>query len=128
MLREIGVATVVRVGLPHGAMHLDGLLAILDRDLAVVWPRRTPFKVVDTLRKRGFRFIEVADEDEAQHRLPMNLVALAPGEILMPAGCDRMQEQYEAVGVHCHTVGIGECIKAGGGLHCMTGFLRRDPV
>ena len=38
MLREIGVANVVRVGLPHGAMHLDGLLAILDRDLAVVWP------------------------------------------------------------------------------------------
>ena len=26
MLREIGVAEVVRVGLPHGAMHLDGLL------------------------------------------------------------------------------------------------------
>ena len=45
MLREIGVADVVRVGLPHGAMHLDGLLAIIDRDLAVVWPRRTPFKV-----------------------------------------------------------------------------------
>src|SRR5215207_1709220 len=49
-LREIGVKDVVRVGLPHGAMHLDGLLAILDRDLAVVWPRRTPFKVVNTLR------------------------------------------------------------------------------
>ena len=64
MLREIGVAEVVRVGLPHGAMHLDGLLAI-DRDLAVVWPRRT-FKVVNTLRKRGFRFIEVDDEREAQ--------------------------------------------------------------
>ena len=78
--------TVVRVGLPHGAMHLDGLLAIIDRDLAVVWPRRTPFKVVDTLRRRGFRFIEVEDEGEAQHRLPMNFVALAPGEILMPAG------------------------------------------
>ena len=42
MLREIGVATVIRVGLPHGAMHLDGLLAIIDRDLAAVWPRRTP--------------------------------------------------------------------------------------
>ena len=36
MLREIGVGDVVRVGLPYGAMHLDGLLNILDRDLAVV--------------------------------------------------------------------------------------------
>lgn len=128
MPREIGVATVVRVGLPHGAMHLDGLLAIFDRDLAAVWSRRTPYKVVETLRQRGFRLIEVEDEDEAQHSLPMNVVALAPGEILMPAGGDRMRERYEAAGVRCHTVDVGECIKAGGGIHCMIGFLRRKPV
>ena len=128
MLREIGVAEVVRVGLPHGAMHLDGLLAIIDRDLAVVWPRRTPFKVVSTLRKRGFRFIEVDDEREAQDCLPMNFVALAPGEILMPAGGSSMREKYEAAGVTCHVVDIGECIKAGGGIHCMTGFLKRDSL
>jgi N-dimethylarginine dimethylaminohydrolase len=126
MLREIGVTEVVRVGLPHGAMHLDGLLAIIDRDLAVVWPRRTPFKVVATLRNRGFRFIEVDDDREAQDCLPMNFVALAPGEILMPAGGSMMLEKYEAAGVQCHIVDIGECIKAGGGIHCMTGFLKRD--
>jgi N-dimethylarginine dimethylaminohydrolase len=128
MLREIGVESVVRVGLPHGAMHLDGLLAIVDRDLAVVWPRRTPFKVVDTLRRRGFRLIEVEDEVEAQTCLPMNFVALAPGEILMPGGGERMRERYEAFGVCCHLVDIGECIKAGGGIHCMTGFLKREAV
>ena len=128
MLREIGVANVVRVGLPHGAMHLDGLLAIIDRDLAVVWPRRTPFKVVDTLRKRGFRFIEVEDEWEAQDCLPMNFVALAPGEILMPEAGLAMRQKYEAAGVCCHAVDIGECIKAGGGIHCMTGLLKRDAV
>jgi N-dimethylarginine dimethylaminohydrolase len=109
-------------------MHLDGLLAIIDRDLAVVWPRRTPFKVVDTLRKRGFRFIEVDDEREAQDCLPMNFVALAPGEVLMPVGGLAMRQKYEAAGVRCHVVEIGECIKAGGGIHCMTGFLKRDAV
>ena len=128
MLREIGVSTVVRVGLPHGAMHLDGLLALIDRDLAAIWPRRTPFKVVETLRRRGFGFIEVDDEREAQACLPMNFVALAPGEILMPAGGERMRAKYEAAGVNCHIVDIGECIKAGGGIHCMTGFLKRDEV
>jgi N-dimethylarginine dimethylaminohydrolase len=128
MLREIGVPNVVRVGLPHGAMHLDGLLAIIDRDLAVVWPRRTPFKVVDTLRKRGFRFLEVEDEAEAHQCLPLNFVALGPGEILMPAGGDSMRRRYEEAGVRCHTVEIAECIKAGGGIHCMTGFLKRDRI
>jgi len=128
MLREIGVSQVIRVGLPHGAMHLDGLLAIVDRDLAVIWPRRTPFKVVHELRKRGFRFIEVDDEREAQECLPMNFVALAPGEILMPAGATAMRQKYETLGVRCHVADISECIKAGGGIHCMTGFLKRDAV
>jgi len=128
MLREIGVSSVVRVGLPHGAMHLDGLLALIDRDLAAIWPRRTPFKVVETLRQRGFKFIEVDDEHEAQDCLPMNFVALAPGEILMPVGGERMRAKYEAAGVRCHLVDISECIKAGGGIHCMTGFLKRDAV
>jgi N-dimethylarginine dimethylaminohydrolase len=127
-LREIGVGQVVRVGLPWGAMHLDGLLNVLDRDLAVVWPRRTPTKVVRTLRERGFRFVLVEDEHEAHHCLPMNFVALAPGKILMPAGGDRLRAAYEAAGVECHTVEIGELIKGGGGIHCMTGFLKRDPV
>jgi N-dimethylarginine dimethylaminohydrolase len=128
MLREIGVSEVVRVGLPWGAMHLDGLLNFPDRDLAVIWPRRTPFKVVETLRRRGFRFVEVDDEHEAQHCLPMNFVALRPGEILMPEGGDRLREKYEAAGVTCHTVEIRELIKAGGGIHCMTGFLKRDAL
>lgn len=126
MLREIGVRDVVRVGLPYGAMHLDGLLSLVDRDLAVIWPRRTPFKVVRTLRERGFRFIEVEDEAETQACLPMNGVAVAPGEIVVPAGGMTMLARYAEAGVVCHVVDVGELIKAGGGIHCMTGFLKRD--
>ena len=128
MLREIGVRDVVRVGLPYGAMHLDGLLSLVDRDLAVVWPRRTPFKVVQTLRARGFRFIEVEDEAETQTCLPMNGVAVAPGEIVVPAGGTTMLARYAEAGVVCHVVEVGELIKAGGGIHCMTGFLKRDDL
>lgn len=126
MLREIGVAETVRVQLPYGAMHLDGLLSILDRDLAVVWPRRTPYPVVRTLRERGFRILEVNDEDEAHHKLPMNGVALEPGKVLMPSGAERMRRAYLEHGVECVEVDISELIKAGGGIHCMTGFLKRD--
>ena len=128
MLREIGVKEVVRVGLPYGAMHLDGLLNLLDRDLAVIWPRRTPYKIVQTLRERGLRFIEIEDEVTAQNCLPLNFVALAPGHVLMSAGGDLMKAKYEEAGVTCHTVEIGELIKAGGGIHCMTGFLKRDDL
>lgn len=128
MLREIGVREVIRVGLPYGAMHLDGLLNFPDRDLAAVWPRRTPLKIVQKLRERGFRIIDIADEEEAQACLPLNFVALSPGTILMPAGGTAMQRRYEEAGVICHTVEIGELIKGGGGIHCMTGLLKRDPA
>jgi len=128
MLREIGVRDVVRVGLPYGTMHLDGVLNFPDRDLAVVWPRRTPYKVVQVLRERGFRILEVPDDEEAQTCLPMNFVALAPGKILMPTGGDKLRRLYEEAGVEIHTVDVSELIKAGGGIHCMTGFLKRDDL
>ncbi len=44
----------------------------------------------------------------------------------MPGGAHSMRQRYEDAGVRCHTVEIDECIKAGGGIHCMTGFLKRD--
>lgn len=128
MLRSLGVTGVVRVGLTYGAMHLDGCLSILDRDLAVVWPHRTPLAVVRTLRERGFRVIEVVDADEANVELPLNGVALAPGKLLMPAGGERHRRLYEEAGVECISVEIGELIKAGGGIHCMTAFLKRDAI
>lgn len=128
MLREIGVKEVVRVGLPYGAMHLDGCLSLLDRDLAVVWPNRTPLAVVQTLRRRGFRLIDVIDPEEGHRELPLNGVALAPGKIVLPAGAKKHLALYEEAGVECVPVEIGELIKAGGGIHCMTAFLKREPV
>lgn len=56
----------------------------------------------------------------------MNVVALAPGEVLMPSGGDRLRAAYEAAGVVCHEVEVTELIRAGGGLHCLTGVLKRD--
>lgn len=126
MLREIGVKDVVRVALPWGAMHLDGLLNFLSGDLAVAWPRRTPYPVVKTLQERGFKVIEVVDDREAHEQLPMNFVALAPGKVLMPSGGDQMRAIYERHGVECVEVDVSELIKAGGGIHCMSGFLKRE--
>lgn len=126
MLLEIGVKQVVRVGLAWGAMHLDGVLNFADKDLATIWPRRTPYEIVRVLKERGFRFVELEDEAEAQGCLPMNFVALAPGKVLMPTGGDKMRAKYEAAGVECHMVDVSELIKAGGGIHCMTGYLKRD--
>lgn len=126
MLREIGTKNVVRVQLPYGVLHLDCLLNFLDRDLAVIWPHRTPYIVWRTLRDHGFRFIEIEDEESAEVYQSLNFVALEPGKILMPRGDRRLRARYEEAGVTCIEVELSELLKGGGGIHCMTAFLQRN--
>lgn len=128
MLRDIGTKNVVRVQLPYGVMHLDCVLNFLDRNLAVIWPGRTPYAVWHTLRDYGFQFIEIEDAESADYYQSLNFVALEPGKILMPSGDIRLRERYENAGITCIEVDISELIKGGGGIHCMSAFLRRsDP-
>ncbi len=124
-LESIGV-TVERVVLPYGAMHLDGLLNFAAPDLAVVWPRRTPMNVVRVLRERGVRVVHLLDEPETHDCLPGNFVAVAPYRILMPTGAPRQRALFEEAGIACTEIEVSELILAGGGIHCMTAFLKRD--
>lgn len=124
LLQEMGI-DVVQVGLAYGTMHLMGELRILDRDLAVAWPRRAPHAAVAGLRERGFRVMFLPDEREAIDGMALNFVVLGPREVLMPAGNPITQATYEAAGVTCHTIDIAELAKAAGGIGCMTGILER---
>ena len=66
------------------------------------------------LRRPGPELESIEDFDAVQMRADLN-----------PTGADRMRFEYENAGVECVEVEVSELIKAGGGIHCMTGFLRR---
>ena len=125
MLRELGVA-VVETELPVGAMHLMGQLRLVDGDLALAWPYRLGHGALVALRQRGYEVLFVPDEVEAARRGALNVVTLGPREVMMPAFCPRTQRFYEEHGITCHTVEVGELLKAAGGIACMTGILWRD--
>jgi arginine deiminase len=122
-LRQVGYGQVVRVQLPLGTVHLDGVLSAVDRDLALVRFRETPLVAVETLRDHGFRILEVAPEDE---HMPENIVALAPGHLVMPTGNPRTKQLLEDAGCTIIEIELREIQKSGGAMHCMTGFLKRD--
>lgn len=124
LLHEMDM-TVIRVGLPHGTMHLMGQLRFADQHLAVAWPGRVPHAAVEALRARGYSVIFLPDEDEARHGMALNFVTLGPGQILMPAGNSITQAFYEQAGIACHAVQVDELLKAAGGIGCLTGILRR---
>lgn len=122
-LRQVGYSQVVRVQLPYGTVHLDGVLSLLDRDLALVRFRETPLKAVDVLREHGYRIIERPPEDV---HMAGNIVPLAPGHLLMPAGNPRTKALLVQAGCTIIEVELREIQKSGGSIHCMTGFLKRD--
>jgi N-dimethylarginine dimethylaminohydrolase len=117
---------VITADLPFGTMHLMGLLRIVDRDLAVAWPRRTPHVVVQACRERGMQVIFLPEVDEYQMNRAVNFVTLGPRRILLEAGYTKVQEFYEQHGIECVTVAASELVKAAGGFGCLTGVLQRE--
>jgi arginine deiminase len=127
LLEEMGVE-VVRVGLPYGAMHLMGQVRLADRDLAIAWPGRVPYAVVEALRERGYTVLFLPDLGEAVKGFALNFVTLGPRRILLPTGNAVTQAFYEKAGISCHTIKIDELLNAAGGMGCLTGILERELI
>jgi dimethylargininase len=83
------VGTFHQLELPHWdgpgkVLHLMSVVSPVAEDLAVVYPRAAPIRLVDHLREREYRLVEVPDaEFETQGA---NVLALAPGVGVMCAG------------------------------------------
>ena len=119
---------VLDVDMPFGTMHLMGMLRIVDRNLAVAWPRRTPYALVIALRERDYEVVFLPEVDEYDMNRAMNFVTLGPRHILMESGYRAVQSVFESAQIECVTVEATELIKAAGGFGCLTGVLQRDAV
>ena len=124
VLEWMGV-TVHRTHLPPGTMHLMGQLRILDEDLAVAWPGRLQSDAVALLENLGYAVDFLPEEEEARRGFALNVVALSPRRILMPAGNPLTEAFYRQLGVECVAVEVDELGKAAGSIGCLTGVLER---
>lgn len=125
VLAEIG-CNAIAVDLPFGTMHFMGMLRILDSNLAVCWPRRTPHATVRALQERGYQVLFPPYEDDPASYRAMNFVTLGPRRILMVAGLGKYQAFLEHHQVECIPVGTDELSKAAGSIGCLTGVLARE--
>lgn len=115
--------------LPHwnGAaevLHLMSFLSPLDRDLALVYPRLAPVRLLRLLAERGIAVVEVPDEEfETQGS---NVLALAPRRALALEGNDETRRRMERAGVDVVTYRGDEISRKGdGGPTCLTRPLLR---
>jgi N-dimethylarginine dimethylaminohydrolase len=124
---DIGTETII-VDLPYGTMHFMGMLRIVDHDLAIVWPRRTPHAAVEALRERDIEVAFLPLLDEFENQSAFNFVTLGPRKILMVADNPLAEEFYQNLDIEVVTVPCDELRKAAGAVGCLTGIISRDLI
>jgi N-dimethylarginine dimethylaminohydrolase len=120
---------VIPFDLPHWngvgeVMHLMSLISPLDRDLAVVYPRIAPVRLLRLLADRNILVVEVPDEEfESQGS---NVLALGPRRALALDGNPETRRRMERAGVEVTVYRGDEISKKGdGGPTCLTRPLLR---
>jgi N-dimethylarginine dimethylaminohydrolase len=120
---------VVAFDLPHwnGAgevMHLMSFVSPLDRDLALVYARIAPVRLLALVAERGISVVEVPDEEfESQGS---NVLALGPRRALALDGNPETRRRMERAGVDVVVYRGDEISKKGdGGPTCLTRPLLR---
>lgn len=126
-LETLGVTSILDVQVPYGQIHVDGYISVFDRRRALISPWLITWDLRQQLLNMGYTLVEAQNLDEVG-RLGTNFVTLAPGKVLMPDGFPQSRRLLEQEGVEVVLVEMDEIMRGGGAVHCMTSFLRRDPV
>jgi dimethylargininase len=120
---------VIAFDLPHWngrgeVMHLMSFISPLDHDLALVYPRIAPVRLLELLAERGIALVEVPD-DEFETQGP-NVLALGPRHALALDGNPETRRRMERAGVDVVVYRGEEISKKGdGGPTCLTRPLLR---
>ncbi|UCZ52775.1 amidinotransferase [Bacillus shivajii] len=127
-LRNIGVKNIIRTQIPYGSIHLDGYMNMADKNKLVVFPWHVTYDCAKQLLDLGIELIELTNIDELKQGMGMNFVALEPGKVVSPTGCPETKSLLESHGIEVIEVELDEIMNGWGAVHCMTGFLKRDPI
>jgi len=110
---------------PH-FLHLDVQMGMLAEGLAVVCVEAVEPGLVDWLKSKGIRVLEVTYCDAMQ--LGCNVVALGNERVLIPASSRSLAALCRAEGLTVFDPDVSMISNGGGAVHCMCQALRRDPA
>jgi N-dimethylarginine dimethylaminohydrolase len=122
ILEPAGV-TVESFDMPHDlgpeyCLHLMSVVSPIRENLAVVYERLAPVALLQALAARGIERIPVPEEDYLS--LGCNVLAVAPGVVVIAAGNDATAKAMRDHGVEVHTYEASEINKGEGGPTCLT--------
>ena len=125
VLRVMGIE-LLRVHLTGYRLHIDGAFVMVDVDTAIINPTQLPFWFLEKLRELKLRTIEVHPDDGVS---AINCLAVRPGHVIMSeAVSPRTLEALDRHNITVVRIPYEAMYLGGGGIHCSTGPLVRDPV
>jgi len=110
---------------PH-FLHLDVQMGMIAENLAVVCVEAVEPELVNWLRARGIRIIEISYGETMN--MGTNIVALGDERVLIPAAGKKLIAACRAEGLEVLDPHVSMIAAGGGSVHCMCQALRRDPV
>ena len=106
------------------SIHIDAHFGMVDADKALVDAPGLPHWFLDRLGELGIEPIWCHPGEE----WGINCLAVRPGRVIMPDDSPRTAELLDKRGVEVVPIPYDELHKNGGGVHCSTMELRRDPA
>ncbi|MEI6626931.1 MAG: arginine deiminase family protein [Thermoleophilia bacterium] len=122
-------ARTMRFDLPHdrGAAHVLHLMSFVSpvtHDLAVVFEPLAPVTLMQELQERGIGIIPLGEDE--YHSMGCNILATAPGVVVVLDGNPNVRRAMEAKGIEVHAYQGGDVsLKGDGGPTCLTRELLR---
>lgn len=106
--------------------HLDMVFNVVAEKVCVACTQVLPNHFLARLRNEKWEIVETTPEDVLA--LLGNLFAVDNGRVISPRHNHRINSALRALGLKIIEVELEELLKGGGGPHCMTFPLLRDPV
>jgi len=106
-------------------VHLDVLFCMAAEGLAVVCEQVLGAEFTRWLHSHGIRSINVSTDDAI--KLGCNLLSLGNERLIVPGHCTTVREQLKAEGLDVISVELDMFTMGGGGVHCLTQPLYREP-
>jgi N-dimethylarginine dimethylaminohydrolase len=106
--------------------HIDMIFNVVAEKVCVACISALPDDFLARLRAEKWSIVETTPEDVLA--LLGNLLAVEPGVVISPVHNWRINTELHALGVKTIEVELEELLKGGGGPHCMTFPLLRDPA
>lgn len=106
--------------------HLLGVLQFISPTKALVRITYAPAELLTCLEHLGIEVIRIHESREISERQALNIVLIDRKRVIIPSDTPKMRDFCESLDLECYEARIDECIKAAGGIACLTGIIERQ--